>query len=720
MKHFSSLIVSALVLGSSPAWAQYPTALPAVVVTNGNSATLQNAPSSINNRYYPSVEVQRGGEVVLIERQNIRNLTVRSGGTLRFAVAGAAVAPPLAGATAPPVITIEPGATVEVIIQPGNGLPFAQGYTTIGGTAVAALPYSLAISPDAYYTYDNYDYNTSTGSTNEAPAPTTLNGGLLTVANGIALPATVARFKGSGFQVKTDLAVSQELSGSVSTAAGTKVTLLSSASGTALLIGSSFQGTLAVQRYIDGSRNAGPGYRHVASPLHFQGRVSDFTTANFTPTVNPDYNTNPAVPAASFPTVFGYTSQRLAYASPNPTFDTGWYSPDAPDSYLLHCFGYAVNMPAGGTMTFTGQYTPISEIYIPGLYRNAPADAGWYLLGNPFPAPLDWDKVAANGLTDISRTLYIFKSSGQYTGSYASYVPGVGGINGGNNVLPIAQGFFVRTTSTGSSNGAPPPAVTFRSSQLFTSYDATKSAAVQRTTADARPRLRLSLHDAAGQQAHETLVYFEPAATPGSDAAYDAEYLPGAGQPLSLVSETAGQAYGINGLPALNGADVAVPLRLAAATAGTYTLRTDELANLPAGYHAYLLDAGTGTRLDLAATPSLALPLAANVPVASRYSLLFTTRTALAAAAPAALAGQASLYPNPAHASATLLLPAAVRAGQATPVQVLNSLGQVVRTAVQPAAAAELVLPLDGLAPGLYTVQAHTAVGTISRRLTVD
>jgi hypothetical protein len=718
MKHFSSLLASTLVLGSCPAWAQYPTALPALVVGNGSNPVLQAAPASSNARYYPSIEIQRGGQVVLIDRENIRNLTVRTGGTLRFVLEGTAVAPPLAGVAAP-VLTIEPGAIIEVVSRPGNGLPFAQGYTTIGSAAVAAVPYSLAISPDAYYTYNNYDYSTGTGSTNEAPAPTVLNGGLTTVANGIALPATVGRLSGVGLQVKTDLAVRQELSGSVSTAAGAAVTLLSSASGTALLIGAGFEGTLAVQRYIDGSRNAGPGYRHVASPFFFESKVSDFTTTNFSPTVNPDYNTNPAVPAARFPTVFGYSSMRLAYASPNPTFDTGWYSPDALDSYLIPAFGYTVNMPAGGTMTFKGQYLQIAESYIRGLLRGPQADAGWYLLGNIFPAPLDWDKMAANGLNGMSSTLYVFKSSGQYTGSYAAYVPGVGGINGGTNVLPIAQGFFVRATATTMPDGAP-ASVIFRASNLFTSYDATKSTAVQRPTADARPRLRLSLHDAAGTQAHEALVYFEPAATPGLDAAYDAEYLPGAGQPLTLVSEVAGQAYGINGLPALSGADVAVPLRLAATSAGTFTLRTDELANLPAGYHAYLLDVGTGTRFDLADTPSLTLPLAANVSVANRYSLLFTTRTALAAAAPAALAGLASLYPNPAHAQATLLLPAAVRAGQATPVQVLNSLGQVVRTTVQPATTAELVLPLDGLAPGLYTVQAHTAVGTISRRLTVE
>jgi hypothetical protein len=719
MKHLSSLVVSALVLGSCPAWAQYPTALPALVVAGGSNATLQGAPASSNARYYSSVDVQSGGQAVIIDRQNIRNLTVRTGGTLRFVVAGATVAPPLAGATAP-VLTLEPGALVEIIAQPGNGLPFAQGYTTVGGAAVAALPYTLAIAPDAYYDFNNYDYSTNTGPATAAPAPTALNGGLTTVANGIALPARVGRLTGAGLTISTSLAVSQELRGSASTAAGATVTLLSSASGTALLVGSGFTGRLAVQRYIDGSRNAGPGYRHLAPPLYFQAKVSDFATANFTPTVNPDYNTNPAVPAASFPTVFGYSPERLGRVSPNPTFSTGWYSPDALTSGLGGGFGYAVNMPAGGTMTFTGDYTPITSIGIFGLLRGPQPDAGWNLLGNPFPAPIDWDKMAADGLNGMSSTLYVCKSSGQYTGSYAAYVPGVGGVNGGTNVIPVAQGFFVRSTATGFTGSTPPLSVSYKASYLFTSYDATKSVAVQRTAADERPRLRLSLHNAAATQAYETLVYFEPAATPGLDAAYDAEYLPGAGQPLSLVSEGAGLTYGINGLPALNGAEVAVPLRLAATTAGTYTLRPDELANLPAGYHAYLLDAGTGTRLDLAATPSIPLTLAANVSVANRYSLLFTTRTTLATAAPAALAGLATLYPNPAHGAATLLLPAAVRAGQASQVQVLNTLGQVVRTAVQPAAAAELVLPLSGLAPGLYTVLAHTAVGTISRRLTLE
>ena len=79
-----------------------------------------------------------------------------------------------------------------------------------------------------------------------------------------------------------------------------------------------------------------------------------------------------------------------------------------------------------------------------------------------------------------------------------------------------------------------------------------------------------------------------------------------------------------------------------------------------------------------------------------------------------------SVFPNPAHGTATLRLPTALRAGQATPVDVLNSLGQSVRTTVYPATAESLELSLDGLAAGVYTVHARTAAGPVSRRLVVE
>lgn len=97
-------------------------------------------------------------------------------------------------------------------------------------------------------------------------------------------------------------------------------------------------------------------------------------------------------------------------------------------------------------------------------------------------------------------------------------------------------------------------------------------------------------------------------------------------------------------------------------------------------------------------------------------SLLDNTLLATAATASAV----ATLYPNPAHQTTRLQLPAALRAGQPTTVHLLNSMGQVVGTLTQPATVEELALPLRGLPPGMYTVQAIMALGTISRRLTVE
>ena len=92
----------------------------------------------------------------------------------------------------------------------------------------------------------------------------------------------------------------------------------------------------------------------------------------------------------------------------------------------------------------------------------------------------------------------------------------------------------------------------------------------------------------------------------------------------------------------------------------------------------------------------------------------------LLATAPAALARLASVYPNPATGTATLLLPAALRQGQATAVQVLDNVGRVVLARTLAAGAAdELALPLGTLAPGLYLVQAHTAAGLVARPLAV-
>ena len=316
--------------------------------------------------------------------------------------------------------------------------------------------------------------------------------------------------------------------------------------------------------------------------------------------------------------------------------------------------------------------------------------------------------VTNSRLTNVQNALYVIKSNGQYTGSYASYINGVG-TNGGTNVVPVAQGFFVRTVAgqTGS--------LGFTNAERLTTDPGTP---FQRGTADDRAQLTLTLRNVTA--ATQTAMYFEQGATVGFDRAFDAAALPNSNG-LTLATEAGAEAVAINGLPVLTGADVVLPLRLAAAAAGSYTLAIDKLANLPANYRAYLRDALTGTYTDLATTPAVSLTLAANGATSSRYAVVFSTQNRVLATASAALARLATVYPNPAHGTATLLLPVALRGSAASTVAVVDNLGRTVLTRTLTAGTAEaLELPLAGLAPGVYSVLARTAAGLVAKRLVIQ
>jgi hypothetical protein len=503
------------------------------------------------------------------------------------------------------------------------------------------------------------------------------------------------------------------------TSTGQTLTLLSNAARTAYVFngGGSIVGNVTAQRYIAPNLNSGVGYRHYSSPVS-GNTVADFATAGYAPEVSQAAAYNGAadptqVSITPFPTIFKYNEARVITNVPangSRDFDRGYEVPASTAEALETARGYTVNISASALVDFTGTAndgtTPIS---VSGLTRGGLPQSGWHLRGNPFPSPLDWQRMITNGrLSGIDNALYVFKSSGQYTGTYASYNNGVG-TNGGTNSLPVGQGFFVRTSAPGTSGS-----LSFTNAER----DTATTALFQRGTADTRPQLALSLSNASG--ATQTAVYFEQGATAAFDRAFDAVALPNANG-LQLATEAGAEQLAINGQPALNGADVLLPLHLRAASAGTYTLAVDHLAHLPAAYHAYLRDALTGTYTDLAATASLPLTLSANAPATGRYALLFTTQARVLANAPAALARLASVYPNPAHGAATLLLPAALRGNAATAVSVVDNLGRTVLTRTLAAGAVEaLELPLAGLAPGIYSVQAHTAAGLVAKRLVVQ
>ncbi|MCB2408304.1 T9SS type A sorting domain-containing protein [Hymenobacter lucidus] len=82
----------------------------------------------------------------------------------------------------------------------------------------------------------------------------------------------------------------------------------------------------------------------------------------------------------------------------------------------------------------------------------------------------------------------------------------------------------------------------------------------------------------------------------------------------------------------------------------------------------------------------------------------------------AALAAQTQLYPNPTTGVATLELPN-LPGSAPMPVEVVNGLGQVVQRLTLPPHQSQVALDLSALPTGIYSVQLHTAVGLIVKKV---
>ncbi|NML66028.1 T9SS type A sorting domain-containing protein [Hymenobacter sp. RP-2-7] len=649
-----------------PVFTRYSFSTPDLVVSSANQ--------TIAGGTYNSITVTGAGAGTLQGPVTVIGaVTVQSGGRLDTNCQ------PLTGAGS---FTVADGATL--------GICDAAGLSATGSTGAVQVTGTRSFSADATYVYS----------------------GTSAQATGLGLPSQVRALtaaSASALTLSQPLAVAQTLTlaSSGNLVLGSQpLTLLSSASGTALVVNSgtgTVQGTATVQRYIDGSLNAGLGYRHLSAPVS-NTTVADLSTTSFAPVLNPAYNTS-ATPGAvqPFPTVFGYDESRLTTTTNDlPAFDKGFYSPANTSAPLVVAQGYTVNMAANQVVDFMGMLN--NGDYTRSLTRtDQTANGGWQLLGNPYPSPLDWSLVTDADRPGLNAAVYVFNSTGPYAGRYRSYTNGMGG---GSPLLALGQGFFVQVAQNKTS-----ASLALHNSQRVTSY--ATQASLLRTTADPRPRLALSLAGPSGA-ADDLYVYAEAGATTGFDGRQDAAKLPNTtGFNLAALTPD-GQPLSIQALPSLSGR---VALRVLVPADGTYSLTATDLQNLPAGAQPVLEDTKTGQRTPLAAAgASYTFTVATADNADGRFWL--NLNAAALATAPSALQAALALYPNPTHErQATLLLPAGTAAGQ---VQVLDALGRLVRQQALGAGNPVVTLQLAGLPAGVYLVRVQAGNEQATRRLTLE
>jgi len=491
---------------------------------------------------------------------------------------------------------------------------------------------------------------------------------------------------------------------------GRRLLLRSSVTGTALVdnTGGVVSGnTASMQRALTGGVT-GLAYRHYSSPVTALA-FDSLRTGGTAPVVNAAYNTS-ATPGATtpFPTVFGYDESRIATSTSSYSdFDKGWFSPASLSETMQPTRGYTVNAPATGTpVRFTGTFNTGAQ-NSGELTRGTSADAGWQLLGNPYPSPLDWSTVTPAQRPGMDAAMYVFQSTGQYTGIYRSYVNGIGGTAA---QIGAGSGYFVRVTTAGT-NGA----VNLTNANRVTTFGSQN--AFGRTTADVRPQLQLRV--AGAGLSDDAYLYVESGATANVDAEYDAVKIPNS-TGLNLASLVGTTPLAIQGLPTLAGTtEVVLPLALAAPAAGSFTFEVADLANFGATT-LYLRDATTGTLQALAAGTRYSFTLATASAGSGRFALVLRPSATLATQGPLAPA-QVTVYPNPARVSFTVEVPA-VPAANRVEAELLNTLGQVVRrqSVALPTSGAHFTVPTAGLATGVYTLRLQAGTSVITKRVVIE
>ncbi len=338
-----------------------------------------------------------------------------------------------------------------------------------------------------------------------------------------------------------------------------------------------------------------------------------------------------------------------------------------------------------------------------GNFGASTEKSGWHLLGNPYPAPLDWD--VAPVPAGLSGAISVCRSTSPTQAVYLTRANGLGSLPDG--LIAIGQAFFVRVI------GDDPVDFPFTNALRTTTFD---NVPVYRAAPAPRPVLRLTLAQptAPALLADEVTVYAEPGATPGLDARYDGPR-PGrnVGAPTLAALTPDGQELAVSGLaPAdLLGAGTTVPLLLDVPAAGTWALHVADLRHL-SGTAVTLTDALTGTRYDLHQQAEITFTAAQPGEIRDRFTLHFTPQPLTDSPLPPSHLSTLPpfvLSPNPATGRTHL-----TGAAPGTAIEVRDVAGRLVRTAT--AADSPTALDLTGLAPGVYVVRA----GSATRRLVVE
>jgi len=388
------------------------------------------------------------------------------------------------------------------------------------------------------------------------------------------------------------------------------LTLISDAGGTALISGKgngNVTGTITQQRFIPALK--AKGYKHFSSAFSDAtlGQLSNFMTLHLG---------NPS--SSPFPTVFKYSE-----ADANPYFANGWVeaAPQGQINTLFEtCRGYTVQL-GGGTGNSITSYlkgTANSGNNSIAVTRNNPGSGkgdGWNLVGNPYPSPIDLDKLPFTA-ANITKSLSIYISTSMYNGYYGYYnatlhLP----LNGGTRYLPALHAVFVQCNNTAGG------ILTFTNNMRSTEINPTlyKNSNITETEL-----IKLIATNTANPDyTDETAVCFINDATDDFDAEYDAAKIRNTDHSIpNLFSITNGVEYAINSINFhSNNAEPIIPIGYSCGISGKHQIEASLLHLLHPDLKVYLEDMQLNYTHNLTNNPVYHFDYNAGEPEKGRFFL---------------------------------------------------------------------------------------------------
>jgi hypothetical protein len=324
-------------------------------------------------------------------------------------------------------------------------------------------------------------------------------------------------------------------------------------------------------------------------------------------------------------------------------------------------------------------------IYTLVLKTNAGAtNSGWNLVGNPYPAPIDWDLAYALNSANVQGGIVRRAATGTYSGMWAYYLANTpaSGTNGATNQIAGMQGFFVRATSNAN--------LTFNNSIRATSYTNSQFFRTESTLELMRLELKGS------KMADETTIYFGGKTTENFEAHGDVWKAQLNSMPApNVFTKIEDKNYAINGLGELTSERI-VPVHFIAAEAGKHTFKINHIDGFD-GVTVYLEDKELNILHEI--TKTAYTFTAAKGQNDTRFQIRFAVGNERAKDI------AVTLYPNPASTNVKIQLSKAIEAN----ISVVDMLGRKVMEISSQTR--EVNLDIKALPKGVYVVEILTSEG---------